>query len=349
MDINFAENLMKFGEAIHGGRTEKKILEIIEENIDNSEKNFVRTKFWKIEREDVYVNNKRIEASLLPYTSDCIKGKIGREITIIDMPSHPFSLSQPETEGLLVVDSKLRRISLSKSKPVSFFIRSKIDGYVELCGEGRLEDSTSYNLETIRKDGSDFITVGAHVDHWLSGFHDNLFSIALALSLKPNIKNHGFKLVFFSSEEGPKCCTGSLQQPKDKTFVMISLDALFPNRVVFSATPDLWEFSKFFKLKRVEMPSPFSDHFSYVTEGYPGMVLYNDDLIPFYHSDQDLPIKEDISYFSDIKISLEKMIESIDQKDSEYLDNQFYKYSGTKTRKGTIVPDYRNLTSRFKI
>jgi len=349
MDIGFAEDLMKLGEAIHGGNIEKKILEIIEGNLDNFRKNVVRTKFWKIEREDVYVNNKRIEASLLPYTSGCIKGKIGREITIIDMPSHPFSLSQPETEGLLVVDNKLRRISLSKNKPVSFFIKNKMEGYVEMCGEGKLEDATSYNLETIRKDGNDFIVIGAHVDHWLSGFHDNLFSIALALSLRPNLKNHGFKLVFFSSEEGPKCCTGSLQQPKDKTFVMISLDALFPNRVVFSATPDLWEFSKFFRLKRIEMPSPFSDHFPYVAEGYPGMVLYNDDLIPFYHSDQDLPIKEDLSYFNYMKTSLERMIESIDEKNSEYLDNQFYKYSKTKIRKGSIIPDYRNLTSRFKI
>jgi Iap family predicted aminopeptidase len=339
---------MKLGEAIHGGPIEKKILETIEKRVENYKRNPVETKFWKIEREEVYVNNKRIEASLLPYTIGCVKGKIGREITIMDMPSHPFYLSQPETEALLVVDSKLRRISLSKNKPVSFIIKNKIDGYVEMCGEGKLEPTTSYNLEIIRKDGSDFITVGAHVDHWLSGFHDNLFGVALALSLKPKLKNHGFKIVFFSSEEGPRCCTGSLQQPKEKTFVMISLDALFPNRVVFSATPDLWEFSKFFRLKRREMPSPFSDHFPYVAEGYPAMVLYNDDLIPYYHSDQDLPIDDDISYFNEMKISLEKMIESIDEKDSEYLDIQFYKYSGIEKRKGVIVPDYKNLTSRFK-
>lgn len=74
------------------------------------------------------------------------------------------------------------------------------------------------------------------------------------------VKNHGLKVVFFSSEEGPKCCTGSLQYPKDDVFAAIIFDALYPSRVVYSSTPDLWDFAGLFPLKRIEMPTPFSDH-----------------------------------------------------------------------------------------
>ncbi|EWG07875.1 MAG: peptidase M28 [Candidatus Aramenus sulfurataquae] len=345
--MRLARELMGLGEAIHGGDVERKILERLSKVFTDAKKVEVKTKFWEIRREEVYLNGERVRGALMPYTSGCVKGKVGKEIKVVRIPSHPFELSQPEGyEGLVIVDSNLRRISLLKPSPVAFFVDREVEGYVELCGEAELRETTSYNLETTLKEGEDYIVVGAHVDHWLTGFHDNLFSVELALSLRPRLRNHGFKLVFFSSEEGPKCCTGSLQHPKEDTFAMISLDALFPDRVVFSSTPDLWELSSFFKVKRVEMPTPFSDHFPYVMEGHPAMVLYNDDLIPLYHSDADLPVEGDEEYFLKLKASLERAIEFLDSRDREYLDRKFFLYSGLKERKGAIVP--KGLTSVFK-
>jgi len=132
---------------------------------------------------------------------------------------------------------------------------------------------------------------------------------------------------------------------------LISLDALFPDKVVFSATPDLYPFSHFFNIKRIEMPSPFSDHFSFVTEGYPAMVLYNDDLIPFYHSNKDLPIEGDKQYLSDLVNSLTHFLVELDKYDKDKLDESFIKYVKSqgydiKERRGSIVPN--GLTSTFK-
>ncbi|ARM76819.1 M28 family peptidase [Acidianus manzaensis] len=354
MDVNFSKSLLSFGEAIHGGAQEKEILKKIEESISLPIKRYpVSTKFWNIKREDVYVNGNKIKASLLPYTSGCLKGKVNKQFKKEYMPSHPFDVKgSTDFEGYILVDKRRRRIVMPYRRPVSFVITEDVkdDDEIELCGEGDLVESSSYNLEVTLSEGryNDYFVIGAHVDHWLTGFHDNLFSISLALSLRPKVKNHGVKLVFFSSEEGPKCCTGSMQMKKDDTFVAISLDALFPNRVVFSSTPELWSYSSYFKVKRVEMPSPFSDHFSYILEGYPGIVLYNDDLIPYYHTDEDVPVEGDEKFFEDVKKGLEKLIEELDKKTSEELAKEFYKLTGVKYRKGAIIPDYKNLTSRIK-
>ncbi|AWR98003.1 M28 family peptidase [Acidianus sulfidivorans JP7] len=365
MDINFSKSLLTFGEAIHGGENEKKILNKIEEFADNNNLQYKRypieTKYWNIKREEVYVNGRKIKASLLPYTFGCVKGRVNKEIKKSYMPNHPFDLKEaPEDyEGYIVIDNKRRRIVLSKRRPVSFIVTEDIKegDNIELCGEADLENVSSYNLEVTlnepRKDideGKYFI-IGAHVDHWLTGFHDNLFSISLALSIRPKIRNHGLKMIFFSSEEGPRCCTGSTQMKKgDDIFLVISLDALYPNRLVFSSTPELWKYSSSIssvEIKRVEMPTPFSDHFPYVLEGYPAIAFYNDDLIPYYHTDEDLPNKDDETYFERVKNALEKLIEELDRTTTEDLNQEFYKITGVKDRKGAIMPDYKNLTSKL--
>jgi len=244
-------------------------------------------------------------------------------------------------------NSSKRRIALGDISIPVLMVPQKLEKgtIIEVEAESELKDTVSYNLEVELREGrDDYIVIGAHIDHWLTGYHDNLFSVDILLSLICNeevmVKNHGMKVVFFSSEEGPRCCTGSFQYPKDNVSIAIVLDALFPNRVVFSATPSLWEFSKYFKLKRIEMPTPFSDHFSFIQHGVPAIVLYNDDLIPYYHSDRDVEFNEDEQYKLSIINGLRKMIEEVDKYTAEGLKlNKF----GTNS----ILPDYVNLTSMF--
>ncbi|EZQ10882.1 peptidase M28 [Candidatus Acidianus copahuensis] len=348
--MKLAKDLFLMGEAIHGGEIEKKILEKIKEIYPSAKEIPIRTKFWKIKYTEVTVNGKTVNSSLMPYTSGDVKGKIGKNIVAIKMPSHPFdiakiySMYKDKDAIIFYEDGKLRRIGVDGKVP-SVFLDREPKGEVEIRSDGKLIDSNSYNLEVELLPGDDYITVGAHVDHWLTGFHDNLFAVDILTSLKPKVKKHGLKLLFFSSEEGPKCCTGSIQQPKDGTFIMISLDSLYPDRVVFSATPELWKFSSLFPIKRIEMPTPFSDHFSYITDGYPAMVLYNDDMIPVYHSNRDVEIREDYEFFCVIKNRLEKLIETLDNMSRENLDEDFKRITG-KERKGSIVP--MGLTSEVK-
>ncbi|MBB5254558.1 M28 family peptidase [Sulfurisphaera ohwakuensis] len=347
------------GEIIHGSDKEKFILSELKEKFGGS-LHTIKTKEWVIENFELYVNGKKVNGSLLPYTSGYVKGKVGKEIRYYEMPPHPFMVKDlydkavaEGYKGVIFFDQgKLRRISVGSKIPAVFSEVPLKDGdEVEIYSKSYLRENESYNLEVEAIPGEDYIVIGAHVDHWLSGYHDNLFSLDIIEGLKVELKHHGLKFLFFSSEEGPRCCNGSFQHKKDNTFIMISLDALFPNRVVFSATPDLFQFSQFFNVKRIEMPTPFSDHFSYVLEGYPAMVLYNDDLIPWYHSDKDLPLNEDKVYLKEIIQGLRKMLEKTDNVTKEELDKIFFDYAKQqgfeiKERKGSIIP--LGLTSTFK-
>ncbi|BCU71228.1 Zn-dependent exopeptidase M28 [Stygiolobus caldivivus] len=357
------KRIFELGEAIHGSQKEKTILNLIKEYLSTRYTNYkeyqIKTKEWRIEEFSFRVNGSEVRASLLPYTSGYVKGEVGKEIAFSTMPEHPFLVSSVHEENsksyqasVFYDQGKLRRIGVKGEKPALFSsVPLKQGDKVEIYAEGSLIETTSYNLEFTLQEGEDYVIIGAHVDHWLSGYHDNIFSIDFLSSLNfPNLK-HGLKLIFFSSEEGPRCCNGSFQHPKDDVFIMISLDALFPNRVVFSATPDLWELSRFFNVKRIEMPTPFSDHFPYVIEGFPAMVLYNDDLIPWYHSDMDLPVEQDILFSKELEKSFLKFLQALDKMSKSELDERFFKYAESrgvsiKGRKGSIVP--YGLNSRLK-
>lgn len=360
ISYSLSRGLLQLGEIIHGSDKEKKVIQILKEKFGGKTLE-VKTKEW-VNSLEFYANGEVIEASLLPYTSGEIEGIIGKEIRLFEMPPHPFQVKDLYEESIkegfravIFYDSgKLRRISVGNKIPAIFTKRRLKDGdKVEINAKSSLVDVSSYNLEVTVNEGEDYVIVGAHIDHWLTGYHDNLFSLDIMERLISEVKleRHGLKFIFFSSEEGPKCCTGSSQYPKDNTFVMLSLDALFPNRVVFSATPDLFQFSKYFNVKRIEMPTPFSDHFPFVLEGYPGVVLYNDDLIPYYHSDQDLPIKEDIKYLDSLVNSIKRFLKELDKLSKAKLDDEFIKYAKSKgyeirERKGSIIPS--GLSSTFR-
>jgi Predicted aminopeptidase, Iap family len=346
-------DLLKLGEAIHGSEKEKEILSILEKRLKNDNKRIeVKTKEWVINNFSVKLNGKEVTSSLAPYTKGYVKGKVGREILAFPFPDHPFkvkdfysyALSQGAEGMIFYEEGKIRRIITPDVKIPVIFLPFKPEGYVEIEAESFLRDSTSYNLEFTIKEGDDYILLGAHVDHWLSGFHDNLFSIDVVLNSLTEVKNHGLKVVFFSSEEGPKCCTGSLQHPKDDIFTAIILDALYPSRVVYSSTPDLWDFAGLFPLKRIEMPTPFSDHFSFVQKGIPSLVLYNDDLIPYYHSDKDLPNSRDEKFLTEISESVKLLLHELDKLSMKDLNERMSKFGERK-----FVVDYVNLTTSFAI
>lgn len=351
--------LFQLGEIIHGSEKERRVINLLRNRFGGNLLP-VKTKEWIIKNFEFYVNGKPAKASLLPYTFGYVKGIVGREISYFEMPPHPFMVKElyesavkKGFKGVIFYDNgKQRRITVGRNIPAVFTeIPLNVGDEIEIVADSYLVDVESYNLEVEMLPGDEYIIIGAHVDHWLTGYHDNLFSIEIIDNLKPNLRNHGLKYVFFSSEEGPRCCTGSSQYKKNKVFLMISLDALFPDKVVFSATPDLYQFAKFFNIKRIEMPTPFSDHFTFVQEGYPAMVLYNDDLIPWYHSNKDLPIQKDMEYLNDIVSGLNKMLEEVDKLSREELDNTFFNYAKSQgyhinKREGSIVP-YR-LSSIFR-
>jgi len=113
-------------------------------------------------------------------------------------------------KAVLIYDSgKLRRIAVGEGKP-SAFVRERVreGDKVEIEADAYLKDTESYNLEVTVQEGEGYIVLGAHVDHWLSGYHDNLFSVEILLDLLDQLKRlnlkRGLKVVFFSSEEGPQ-------------------------------------------------------------------------------------------------------------------------------------------------
>jgi Iap family predicted aminopeptidase len=354
---------MDYGEAVHGGPVERALLEKVAQKFPEHRRIPVNTKFWEANFSDVFVNGERMEHTLMPYIKGCVKGKLGREIMKVKMPEHPFLIKRIDPKGcegvLFFEEGKLRRITLPDGFPPSAFVsrEPEDDAYVQICGEGRLVDSSSFNVEVTVREGDSYVVVGAHVDHWLTGFHDNLLSVGLLVSLAEEIKSadlkRGVKLLFLSSEEGPRCCTGAQQYDDRNLHAFISIDAIYPSREVLSATPDLWFLSSHFVTKRVEMPSPFSDHFPFVLKGHPGMVLYNDDMASVYHSNHDLPVPDDEAYVERLKSSLLKAIQELDKRPREDLDRSFMSYAKRSgyvgdSRRGALVPDYESLSSRFK-
>ncbi|QKQ99115.1 M28 family peptidase [Metallosphaera tengchongensis] len=353
---------LELGEATHGSPQESKILDTISHGFPEHTVVNITTKYWEVNSSAVYVNGERLEGVVMPYTKGCVKGKIGREIGLFQMPSHPFllkSLPLSQYEGVLIYEEgKLRKIVLPQGSPPSFFIPRKVEGIAEICSENELVTVSSRNVEVKVRDGDSYILFLAHVDHWLTGFHDNLFSVGLLMDLKKDLEKlnlkHGVKIVFLSSEEGPRCCTGSMQYPTKDVFSVISIDATYPSRVVYSSTPDLWSLSSHFNLKRVEMPTPFSDHFPFVAKGIPGLVLYNDDMIGVYHSNTDLPIPSDDGYYKELKSSLIKFTLELDSKTKEELDEKFFEVARQRgyrgdVRDGALVPDPETLLTKFRV
>ncbi|WP_069283534.1 MULTISPECIES: M28 family peptidase [Sulfolobaceae] len=359
--LELTSKIYRLGEIIHGSEKEKKALKMIKDSLEFDEGISIRqlpvnTKEWAIKFQKLLINNKEVEDfTLFPYSRGSVKGRVGSNILQFSFPNHPFKVKdlykvaiEQGAEALIFYENSLkRRITLGDVNIPILMIPQKLEKgtVIEIEAESELKDTISYNLEVELREGKDdYILIGAHIDHWLTGYHDNLFSVDTLLSLiyskEIMVRNHGMKVVFFSSEEGPRCCAGSFQYPKDGVSIAIVLDALFPNRVVFSAIPSLWDFSKYFKLKRIEMPTPFSDHFSFIQHGIPAVVLYNDDLIPYYHSDRDVEFNEDEQYKLSIIGSLRKMLEEVDKHSVDEL--RLNKFGTNK-----ILPDYVNLTSMF--
>ena len=339
--------LEELGEIVHGSEKEREAIRVLREKFEGFETKLhtVTTKEWVIRHQRVLINGKEVgRFAVMPYTKGSAKGKVGREVLALPFPDHPFKVKDyyrialdQGYEALLLYEDKARRIAVPDPKipAVSLPFKPEKGDEVEVEVESELRDSTSYNLEVILRDGKEFFLVGAHVDHWLSGYHDNLLAVNSLLNFDVELRNHGLKLAFFSSEEGPRCCTGSMQFPKQGIAFMVSLDALYPDRVVFSTIPELWWLSKHFRLKRVEMPSPFSDSFPFLLSGVPSVLLYNDDLIPFYHSDADLPDRRDGEFAEGVRGGLKAMLMELDEK-------------GVKDLRWTrVMPDYVNLTTQF--
>lgn len=341
-------DLLHKGEIIHGSLKEIEVIDYLTTIFDNSKKLPITTQDWNIGDERLYINGKEAPCKLAPYTRGHVSGKIGDNILAFPFPDHPFKVKdffnyalKINAEGIVFYNTKLRRISISNDIvkiPVVFTnVPLKKGDVVEIHADSWLRNTTSYNLEYIAVEGEESILVGAHVDHWLSGYHDNLLSLDVINNLKTFKTNKkGLKFVFFSSEEGPKCCTGSSQYPAKGVSVAIILDALYPNRVVFSATPDLWDLAVNFRLKRIEMPTQYSDNVNFIKQEIPSVVLYNDDLIPYYHSDKDLPTPGDISYVNELTLGLINMIKSLDITKRDDLDKKL-KVFGFSERKITLV------------
>ncbi|MCY0858802.1 MAG: M28 family peptidase [Sulfolobaceae archaeon] len=340
-------DLLQKGEAIHGSSVEKEILDYLANLFQGSKKLPVNTMEWNITYEKLYINGKEVPCRAMPYTRGHVSGKVGDNILAFPFPDHPFKVKDffkyslsVNAEGIIFYGDKLRRVKVSedivKVPTVTTTSTLKKGDEVEIHVDSWLRNTTSYNVEYTVNEGEESIVIGAHVDHWLTGFHDNLLALDVINGLKGlKLNRKGLKFVFFSSEEGPKCCTGSSQYPKKGIFASIILDALYPNRVVYSSTPDLWQFANYFRLKRIEMPTRYSDDVSFVEENIPSLTLYNDDLIPFYHSDRDLQMPEDLSYIEELKLALIKMLKALDNVKREELDERLKSFGFSKRELGS--------------
>ncbi|BBG22961.1 hypothetical protein IC006_0245 [Sulfuracidifex tepidarius] len=342
MFSKYASSIYGIGEAIHGSEQERKVLEFIESVIPSGKRLPISTKKWEFSS-NVVIGGKEVKATVMPYSKGSAKGRIGREIASFRFPDHPFKVKDlynvaKENGAEAVIfyeEGRTRRIGVPGDIPV-ISLPFKPQGDIEIDVKSSLTDITSFIYEvSFEGEEDEYVVVSAHYDHWLSGFHDNIFSVSTLLSIQPKAGKRGVKLVFFPSEEGPRCCTGSFQYDVRKVSSAVVLDSLYPMRVVFSSPPEMWDLamSSSIKVKRIEMPTPFSDGWTFLSKGVPSVTLYNDDMIPVYHSDADLPLPEDDMYFSMVSKELNRIISILVQKDVK-VESRF-------------LPDYVNLTSQL--
>ncbi len=342
MFMEYAKELLSLGEAIHGSTKEREVLEFIKSKRPGGKEIPVNTKEWRF-KSRVVLNGVDVRATVMPYSKGVTKGRIGREIMLFRFPDHPFKVKdlyqvakENGAEAVVFYESgKTRRIGVPGEIP-AISLPFKPEGEMEIEVDSTLVDSTSYAYELTYGGGDEYVAVSAHYDHWLTGFHDNIASVALLLSLSPPKGKRGVKLIFFPSEEGPRCCTGSMSYRVEDVSSALVLDALYPDRVVFSSPPELWGLYTVLKtkVKRVEMPTPFSDGWSFLFKGVPSITLYNDDMINVYHSDADLPVQGDEDYFSSVKDDITSIL--------RYLTDNDVKIQRP------LAPDFVNLTSQFR-
>ncbi len=341
MFSQYASTIYKLGEAIHGSEQERKVLEFIESVVPSGRRLPVSTKRWEFSSK-VIIEGREVNATVMPYSKGRAKGRIGREIASFRFPDHPFKVKdlynvakENGAEAVIFYDEgKTRRISVPGDIP-AISLPFKPQGEAEIDVNSSLNDSTSFIYEvTFEGKEEEYVAVSAHYDHWLSGFHDNIFSVSTLLSFRPTTGKRGVKLIFFPSEEGPRCCTGSTQYDVRNISSAVVLDSLYPSRMVFSSPPEMWDLAmnSSIKVKRIEMPTPFSDGWTFLSKGVPSITLYNDDMIPVYHSDADLPLPEDELYSSMVSEELNRIVSAL-EKDLK-MERRF-------------VPDYVNLTSQF--
>ncbi|WP_162582718.1 M28 family peptidase [Acidianus brierleyi] len=334
------KELSSMGEIVAGDQKERKLISKFEKMFSNiDDRKIVPIEVLNYSSETYMEGEKKIEAISLPYSPDIdFDGKIVRDfkscnnsgiLIILDnlYDINKFYIKALENQCQFIVftlDNNLRKyvvktppfLNLSASIPPpipAFYIRKNDLDYIRekisIKNLTKIKRTTGYIFEIIKNaKKDDKIYVSAHHDHWFTGEHDNLASLALFPEIESSI--YELHLITFTAEEagalgyssfswsfGSRYYLDNVVKNLDNIILNINLDNINPFSPVVKISPGLFTLStKYFNVKReIEI---YSDGYSFFKKGIPSLTI--EGINPNYHSDNDTVNKDEEKGFYDI-------------------------------------------------
>jgi len=191
--------------------------------------------------------------------------------------------------------------ALAVSREVGDELR-RLGGTVRMTSEVETRLSTGYNLIVeLQGDSNDVVILGAHHDHWLSGYSDDCLGLGVGLVVLKGLigteLRRGLRFISFTAEEigDPGFATlywayGSRRYVEglddlEHVFMMIDVDVV-GRQFVLHTTSDI---SAQLKVNaQWELPKPYFDSLNFEMMGIPSITLSSLDAYwDVYHTDRD--------------------------------------------------------------
>jgi len=327
------KELSTLGEIVAGDQKERKLISKFEKMFSNiDDKKIIPIEVLNYSSETYIEGDKKIDAISLPYSPNIdFDGKIVRDfksctnagiLIILDnlYDINKFYMNALENNCQFIIftlDNSLRKyvvktpplLNLSASFPPpipAFYIRKKDLNYIKekisIKSLARIKRTTGYILEIIKNaKKEDKVYISSHHDHWFTGEHDNLASLALFPEIESNI--YELHLITFTAEEsgalgfssfswsfGSRYYLDNIVKDLDNIVLNINLDNIDPFNPIVKISPGLFSLaSKYFNTKK-EMEI-YSDGYSFFKKGIPSLTI--EGINPNYHSYNDIVNKDE--------------------------------------------------------
>jgi Iap family predicted aminopeptidase len=370
------KELSSLGEIVAGDQKERKFISKFENMFQKiDEKRIIPIEVLNYTSNTCIEGERKLDAISLPYSPDIdFDGKIVRDFkecynsgilinlnNIYDINRYYIKSLENQCQFIIfTLDNTLRKyviktpplLNLSASLPPpipAFYIRKEdlnnIKEKISVKNSSKIKRTTGYIFEVIKNSKKeDKVYISAHHDHWFSGEHDNLASLALFPEIESNI--YELHLVTFTAEEsgalgfssfswsfGSRYYLDNVVKNLENIILNINLDNINPFNPTVKVSPGLSSFvSKYFNVKKeIEI---YSDGYSFFKKEIPSFTV--EGINPDYHSDNDTVNKEEENEFRNLLNKINIMINNeISIDNSEIKDN--------------LVTNMKNLPSPLRV